>query len=251
MFAISDGSDDSAASGLLIPNLSLSSSNGVELGVPYYLRSPTTRTSRSPRTSTPRRCRRWKRASATSTSLGAYQIGGFVTYGKIDNIDEVNAITNEGSRRGIRAYIEANGRFQFSPEWSLTSSIRLATDKTVTRRYDLTRDDRLRNFVEAERITPNSYLSIAGWAFEGLRADDVQKQFPIALPADRRAAAARGSVARRHDRAPGQQPGDPAHRRAGHAARLRQREMGPAPADPRRAGIDADRLRARRRLSQQ
>ncbi len=61
--------------------------------------------------------------------------------------------------------------------------MRVATDKTVTRRYDLTRDDRLRNFVEAERITPRGYLSIAGWAFEGLRVDDVQKQFPIALPA--------------------------------------------------------------------
>ena len=31
--------------------------------------------------------------------------------------------------------------------------------------------------------TPNSYISIAGWAFEGLRVDDVQKQIPIALPA--------------------------------------------------------------------
>jgi LPS-assembly protein len=117
------------------------------------------------------------------TSLGAYQVGGFVTYGKIDNVDEVNATANQGSRRGIRAYVEANGRFQFSPEWSLTSSIRLASDKTVTGATTLTRDDRLRNFVEAERITPRSYLSIAGWAFEGLRVDDVQKQFPIALPA--------------------------------------------------------------------
>ena len=34
VFAISDGSNNSAASGLLIPNLSVSSSNGVELGVP-------------------------------------------------------------------------------------------------------------------------------------------------------------------------------------------------------------------------
>ena len=41
----------------------------------------------------------------------------------------------------------------------------------------------MRNFVEAERITPNSYLSIAAWAFEGLRVDDIQKQLPIALPA--------------------------------------------------------------------
>ena len=183
VFAISDGSNDSAASGLLIPNLSVSSSNGAEISVPYYLRladnQDLTLTPHVYTKSLPAMEARFRHL----TSLGAYQIGGFVTSGKIDNIDEVNPIANQGSRRGIRAYVEANGRFQFSPEWSLTSSIRLASDKTVTRRYDLTRDDRLRSFVEAERITPDAYLSIAGWAFEGLRVDDVQKQLPIALPA--------------------------------------------------------------------
>ncbi|MCY7398058.1 MAG: LPS assembly protein LptD, partial [Sphingomonas bacterium] len=175
--------NDSAASGLLMPNLSVSSSNGAEISVPYYLRladnKDLTLTPHVYSSALPAMEARFRHL----TSLGAYQIGGFATYGKIDNVDEVNPIANQGSRRGIRAYVEANGRFQFSPEWSLTSSIRLASDKTVTRRYDLTRDDRLRSFVEAERITPNAYLSIAGWAFEGLRVDDVQKQFPIALPA--------------------------------------------------------------------
>ena len=183
VFSISDGSDDSAASGLLMPNLSISSSNGAEISVPYYVRladnKDLTLTPHLYTKSLPALEGRFRHL----TSLGAYQIGGFVTNGKIDNVDEVNPIANQGSRRGIRAYVEANGRFQFSPEWSLTSAIRFATDKTVTRRYDLTRDDRLRNFVEAERITLNGYLSIAGWAFEGLRVDDVQKQFPIALPA--------------------------------------------------------------------
>ena len=53
----------------------------------------------------------------------------------------------------------------------------------MTRRYDITNDDRLRNIINAERITPDSYISIAGWVFQGLRADDQQKQIPIALPA--------------------------------------------------------------------
>ncbi len=70
-----------------------------------------------------------------------------------------------------------------SPDWSVTGALRAATDKTVTRRYDITRDDRLRNFINVERITPDTYISIAGWAFQGLRVDDVQKQIPIALPA--------------------------------------------------------------------
>ena len=40
-----------------------------------------------------------------------------------------------------------------------------------------------RNVVNAERITPRSYVSIAAWAFQGLRIEDRQKQIPIALPA--------------------------------------------------------------------
>ena len=105
------------------------------------------------------------------------------------------------------------------------------TDKTVTRRYDITRDDRLRSFVNAERISPNSYITIAGWAFQGLRVDDVQKQIPIALPA----IDARFRLA---DRSLGGQVelqanslADPPHRGPGHPARFRQRALGPAPAD--------------------
>jgi LPS-assembly protein len=61
--------------------------------------------------------------------------------------------------------------------------VRLATDKTVARRYDISYDDRLRSFVNAERISPNSYITIAAWGFQGLRQDDQQKQIPFALPA--------------------------------------------------------------------
>ncbi len=67
--------------------------------------------------------------------------------------------------------------------WSITGFTRIASDKTVARRYDITQDDRLRSSINVERISPNSYISIAGWAFEGLRVNDVQKQMPIALPA--------------------------------------------------------------------
>ena len=74
-------------------------------------------------------------------SLGAYQIGGFLTYGTIDAVNSDATST----RKGVRAYFEANGRFQLDPLWSITTSFRVATDKTITRRYDITNDDRLRN----------------------------------------------------------------------------------------------------------
>ena len=186
VFNVSDGSNDQAASGVLIPEVSLSSSNGLELAVPYYLRlAPNRDLTLTPHVYTktlPAAEARWRHL----TKKGAYQLGAFVTHGRIDRVDRFNLTdmgTQADDRRGFRAYVEGNGRFQFTPEWSLTSSIRLATDKTVTRRYDLTRDDRLRSFVEAERITPDSYVSIAGWAFQGLLVDDVQRRLPAALPA--------------------------------------------------------------------
>jgi LPS-assembly protein len=77
-------------------------------------------------------------------------------------------------------------QIQLDPLWSVTGFLRVASDKTVTRRYDITRDDRLRNFINAERITPDSYISIAGWAFQGLRVDDVQRH-PDRASGDRRA----------------------------------------------------------------
>ncbi|MFL6747726.1 MAG: LPS-assembly protein LptD, partial [Sphingomicrobium sp.] len=69
------------------------------------------------------------------------------------------------------------------PNWTVTGSLRGATDKTVARQYDITRDDRLRSFISAERISLDSYVSIEGWAFQGLRSTDKQDRIPFALPA--------------------------------------------------------------------
>src|SRR4029079_9249281 len=101
------------------------------------------------------------------------------TYGTIESVDPDVTSTD----KGLRGYFEANGKAQLDPLWSITASLRAPTDKTLTRRYDITNDDRLRNVVNVERISPDSYISIAGWAFEGLRSEDIQKQIPIALPA--------------------------------------------------------------------
>jgi parvulin-like peptidyl-prolyl isomerase len=116
------------------------------------------------------------------TSLGAYQVGAFVTHGSRIDIDPEER-TPTGRNRGIRAYLEGNGKFQLDPRWSVTAAGRYVTDRTFLRRYDISRDDRLRSFVDAERITSDSYISLAGWAFQGLRLTDVAGQQPIALPA--------------------------------------------------------------------
>ena len=174
------GRGNEGTTGWLVPDLAVSSRNGFELAVPYHLQiGPNRDATITPHVYTnvlPAIEGKYRELN----SLGAFQIGGFLTYGRVDQIDPSS--TSRKKRR-IRGYFDGNGRWQLDPAWSITASLRAATDKTVTRRYDLTNDDRLRNVINAERITPDSYVSIAGWAFQGLRVDDRQKEIPIALPA--------------------------------------------------------------------
>jgi LPS-assembly protein len=174
------GADAQGATGWLAPDFKISPQNGFEIALPYYWRiAPNRDLAVIPHLYTgtlPAIEARYRELN----SLGAFQVGGFIAYSRVERIDL--SPSPEAGRR-LRGYFEANGKAQIDPLWSVTAFFRLASDKTVTRRYDITRDDRLRNLVNAERITPDSYVSIAGWAFQGLRVDDVQEQIPIALPA--------------------------------------------------------------------
>lgn len=174
------GTDGDGATGWLVPELKISRSNGFEVALPYYWRvAPNRDLALIPHLYTgtfPAMEARYRELN----SLGAFQIGGFATYSEVEDADLTPSPSGE---KKLRGYFEANGKYQLDPLWSVTGFLRAASDKTVTRRYDITRDDRLRNFINAERITPDSYITIAGWAFQGLRIDDVQNRIPIALPA--------------------------------------------------------------------
>ena len=171
--------DGNAESGFLVPDLRISQVNGLELSGEYYWRLADNRdltlgafvfSDVAPMASA-----KWRHL----TDLGAYQITGYVTAS-----DRLTDFTGGQSfQSDPRGYIEGNGRFQFSPEWSLTGSIRLASDRTFLRRYDLSRDDRLRSTINLERITERSYFSLAGWATQTLRINAQQGQIPLALPA--------------------------------------------------------------------
>ncbi|HEY8593564.1 MAG TPA: LPS assembly protein LptD [Sphingomicrobium sp.] len=177
VFNINRGSE--GATGVLMPDFSVSTRKGFEIAIPYHWQIAKNRDlTLTPHLYTgvlPAIEAKYRQLN----SLGAFQVGGFLTHGRIESLDPVVTDT----RKGVRAYVEGNGKWQLDPLWSITTALRAATDKTVTRRYDITNDDRLRSVINAERISPNSYISIAGWAFQGLRVDDRQREIPIALPA--------------------------------------------------------------------
>jgi LPS-assembly protein len=171
--------DGRATSGFLVPDVRVTQVNGLELSGEYYWRTADnadlTLGAYVFSNVAPMASAKWRHL----TEKGAYQITGYATAS-----DRLTDFTGEESFRSEpRGYIEGNGRYQFSPDWSLTGSIRLASDRTFLRRYDLSRDDRLRSTVNLERITDLSYLSIAGWATQTLRINAEQGQIPLALPA--------------------------------------------------------------------
>jgi len=175
-----DGSQ-SGGSGFLVPEIRYSRRNGVELSAPYYIRlAPNRDVTITPHVYTavlPMLEAEYRQL----TSLGAFQVRAYVTHGSRLQLNPQVPLLDDPD--GLRAYIEGGGRLILSPRWSVTGFGRYATDRTFMRRYDISRDDRLRSFVNAERVTADSYISIAGWAFEGLRLTDVNGMQPIALPA--------------------------------------------------------------------
>lgn len=170
--------DGRAISGFLVPDLRVSESNGVEVSGSYYWRLADNKdltagtylyTKAAPMFSA-----EWRHL----TDKGAYQITGYGTHSR-----RIATFTGEPTtERDLRGYLFANGRFQLSPEWSITGSVRLASDRTFLRRYDISRDDRLRSTFNLERIDDQSYFSLAGWATQTLRLEAPQGQVPMALP---------------------------------------------------------------------
>ncbi|WP_227711042.1 LPS-assembly protein LptD [Novosphingobium ovatum] len=170
--------DGRAISGLLMPDLRHSATNGFELSSTYYKRLADDRdlaltgyvfTKAQPMI---------KAHYRALTDIGAYQVTGYVTQ---STVIPVSGDTASASKQ-LRGYLDANGRFQFTPEWSLNFSGRLASDRTFLSRYYISGDDLLRSTISAERVGERSYLSITGWAFQTLRTNEVQGLVPVALP---------------------------------------------------------------------
>ncbi|MCX9146292.1 LPS assembly protein LptD [Erythrobacter sp. WG] len=171
--------DGGAESGFLVPDVRFTQVNGLELSGEYYWRLRDNADLQLGAyvfsNAAPMASAKWRHL----TEKGAYQATGYVTFSD----RATDFIGGQTVRSDPRGYLDANGRFQFSPDWSFTGSVRLASDRTFLRRYDISRDDRLRSTVNLERITDRSYFSLAGWATQTLRLAADQGQVPLALPA--------------------------------------------------------------------
>ncbi|HEY9090314.1 LPS-assembly protein LptD [Parasphingorhabdus sp.] len=171
---------DENRSGLLVPNLRFDSTNGVAVSVPYYFNiapnQDATVTAQVFTEVAPL-------ISGTFRNLdekGAFQITGYGTYSSRVPTGATGPLPD--SEKGFRGYFATSGRFVLDDNWTISQAARIASDRTFLRRYDISDDDSLRSTINVERIDESSYFSLAGWAFQTLRAGDPQSQVPVALP---------------------------------------------------------------------
>jgi LPS-assembly protein len=167
--------------GFLMPDLRYSRTNGFQVAVPYYWSlAPNRDLTVTPHVfsgALPMISGEYRELN----TLGAFRVAAYGTYSR--RADDLTVpITPATSRNDFRGYVDAVGRYQLDPNWSVSGSIRLTTDRTFLRRYDISRDDRLRNNVRVERIDENSYFAINGWAVQTLRIGERQGLQPFVLP---------------------------------------------------------------------
>ena len=179
-FSHPDGSSG-RASGLLVPELEIRNTLGFGVGVPYHLDlGPDRDLTIKPWLFTgvkPAIDIRGRQLFAA----GPVQFRAYLTYGDVIDFAPDGVTTIDRGQRP-RGYFEANGQLQLSDEWRATFVTRLSSDDTFDRRYGLDYDDSLRSTANFERFRDNSYLSIAGWGFQNLRANKGPDTTPIVLP---------------------------------------------------------------------
>lgn len=169
--------DARGISGLLMPDFRTSASNGAEMRLTWYQHIADNKdlsvtgalfTATDPMASFQYR---------QLTDTGAFQITGYGTESQVIPLSGTPSGKNQ-----FRGYFFASGRFQLSPEWSVTGSARVVTDQTFLRRYYISWDDELRSTFDAAKQGDRSYLSISGWWAQTMRTGERQGQVPIALP---------------------------------------------------------------------
>ncbi len=176
---LSHSTNNRPRSGLLVPNIRFSQANGIEYEQPYYIALAPNRDLTVTGSVYTDVLPMLKAQYRALNETGAYQVTGYATASSRIPVGQSVPLSAE---RDFRGYFDASGKFQLSPEWDVSASVRLATDRTFLRRYDISRDDRLRSTFQAQRIDDDSYFSLSGWVTQTLRVNDPQGQVPIALP---------------------------------------------------------------------
>ncbi len=86
-----------------------------------------------------------------------------------------------GDDRG-RGHVDGRGRYGFGEDWQGGFDLRLASDDTYLRRFNIDDANVLDSRLFAQRIENDRFLDVSALGFQSLRPDDDQDEIPFALP---------------------------------------------------------------------
>ncbi|HUO98164.1 MAG TPA: LPS assembly protein LptD [Rhizomicrobium sp.] len=87
-----------------------------------------------------------------------------------------------GEQTQIYSHLFGSGRAMLSQSWEFGYDAQLTSNVTYLKRYDISQLDRLLSDLFLAGEQDRSRFSIAGYFFQGLRATDDNRTFPVALP---------------------------------------------------------------------
>ncbi len=82
----------------------------------------------------------------------------------------------------FRGHIDSSIRYDLTDTWRAGADIQRSTDDTYMRIYNFSDDRTLTSRAFAEGFNGRNYLSANAYAYQGLRATDIQSETPIILP---------------------------------------------------------------------
>ena len=95
-----------------------------------------------------------------------------------DREDDDGSIENDR----LRGHIDATGRFNIDPTWRTGFDLRRASDDTYLRLYDFSAERTLTSRLFVEGFRQRNYAAANAYAYQGLREEDDNDEFPIIAP---------------------------------------------------------------------
>ena len=162
------------ASGFLMPDPGTSTTIGYFIRIPYYWSiSPSQDATIEPLITT----------RGGDVLLGEYRQrwnhGGMWLQGSVAQNPE-GGLKND--RQQYYAHIFGSGRDDITPVWQLGYDVQVTSNDTYLKRYDISQLDRLISDLFLVGQQDRSRFSMTSYFFQGLRATDNNRTFPIALP---------------------------------------------------------------------
>jgi LPS-assembly protein len=114
--------------------------------------------------------------------FGLTDIQGSVTYTDAAGKRDADGDLEPRSGNEVRGHIDAGGRYTLSETDRAGFDLRLVSDDSFLRRYDISNNDVLENRAFVERFGARSYTALNVYGFQSLREQDDQDEIPLVLP---------------------------------------------------------------------